>query len=523
MAVDEDGTCKPVGHSESSARDLPWHKTQVLLIDAHISRGQQLRIFFAKRLYAPGCLIVSLVTAATSHPKIHFFSLLDHALCETASDQAERCAHRETLLPSSAFHHPGTMAKEALTLRAAERKTVLWIDPNLTEASPSMRHLLSSAQTLREHGWKIRGWGHACSRPSSEIEFLKLPSPWLPGPLRAIYLYSFRQVAKGALAFFHLVKGRPPAAILHSSYVTSPDITSIQFHVGEWMRISKDLGDMTLKEKLLLPLQLLIRRAERKTFSNPHISQFLPASHSIGDLLLRDGVPREKIHVLSNSYDSTRFNPEMRKTLRKPAREALNYHSEHVVFSFAGFGNFTRKGLWLAVDAIVDLAKRPGHENTRLLVIGGNEPTVHQAREKIKARHGQEALSLFQFTGITDQPEYYFAASDGFLFPSYFEACALVGIETSVMGIPLFVTPHHGHEMYLKPGENGELLEWDAKAIADTLEEHVSRGLDRYQRVTGEIHTREEYAAELTRRYEAFMNKQKIAPSGLTRMPQEQL
>ena len=66
------------------------------------------------------------------------------------------------------------------------------------------------------------------------------------------------------------------------------------------------------------------------------------------------------------------------------------------------------------------------------------------------------------------------AAADGFLFPSWSEALALVEVEAAACGLPLFLTPHHGSEMVLRDGLNGRRLEFDADAIARVLTEFVT-------------------------------------------------
>lgn len=509
LLLSEDGGTEPIDTADGTPHRLPWEKLDVLLIDHAIPWLERMRLLLARRRRAPGCLVVLLVAGDARPPRIRTLGLVDHAFIEAASGQpAPQDSHRHTLLAAGSLDDPASLAKKARELLAAEHRTVLWIDPNITLASPAMRHHLHAVATLRQQGWTIRAWGTTCEAAPQDVEFVKLPTfPALPGPLIVLHLYSFRPIAQAAYDLHCLVKGRRPAAIVHSVYLETPDIASIHFHVGEWLRISRDLGLLDYRERLRRPLNLMTRRGERRKFTNPGIARFWPVSHSIAQLLVADGTPPEKIHVLSNSYDASRFNPENRQTMRGPARAELDFTDATTVLAFAGFGNFGRKGLWLAVDAIVDLAGRPGHGNTRLLVIGGRPAALDKVRAQIVARHGREALDLFSFTGTTDRPEYYFAACDGFLFPSYFEACALVGIETSVMGIPLFVTPHHGHEMYLAPGQNGELIEWDAGAIADALARHIEAGLDRYHRVVGEVWSREQYAQEMTRRYEALLGE----------------
>src|SRR5204862_4960240 len=105
-------------------------------------------------------------------------------------------------------------------------------------------------------------------------------------------------------------------------------------------------------------------------------------------------------------------------------------------------------------------------------VVGGREERVAALQAQLGA---QDAgwREYTTFTGNVPDVERYFAASDAFLFPSYSEAFALVEVEAAACGLPLFLTRHHGSEMILEDGVNGQFVEFEAHQIAAILGEFV--------------------------------------------------
>jgi glycosyltransferase involved in cell wall biosynthesis len=106
-------------------------------------------------------------------------------------------------------------------------------------------------------------------------------------------------------------------------------------------------------------------------------------------------------------------------------------------------------------------------------VVGGRLRRLDELQTKLDAAH-PDWKSWMTFTGLVPDVEKYFAAADAFLFPSYSEAFALVEVEATACGLPLFLTPHHGSEMILQDGINGRCLDFDAGQISRVLAEFVS-------------------------------------------------
>ena len=100
--------------------------------------------------------------------------------------------------------------------------------------------------------------------------------------------------------------------------------------------------------------------------------------------------------------------------------------------------------------------------------------------------------------------EKYYAASDTFLFPSYFEAFCLAEIEAAACGLPLLLTPHHGSEMILRDGKNGRLLSFDPSVMGEQIAEFIQDGLPNSEPGAGRGLTRAEYADTLLAAYESI-------------------
>jgi glycosyltransferase involved in cell wall biosynthesis len=106
------------------------------------------------------------------------------------------------------------------------------------------------------------------------------------------------------------------------------------------------------------------------------------------------------------------------------------------------------------------------------LVIGGNTRTLARLQKALSAKY-EGWRDWIRFTGMVDQPETLLAASDAFLFPSYFEAFCLAEIEASALHLPLLLTPHCGSEMILQDGNNGLGLSFDPETMAIQLEDFL--------------------------------------------------
>jgi UDP-glucose:(heptosyl)LPS alpha-1,3-glucosyltransferase len=164
--------------------------------------------------------------------------------------------------------------------------------------------------------------------------------------------------------------------------------------------------------------------------------------------------------VIPNGVDLERFHPPSADE-RTAARAAFHLDDDARVALFVGH-DVVRKGLLHAVRA---LAHAP---TVLLLVVGGDLEGIEQARAEAR-RLGVEDRVLF--AGVQHDLPLFFAASDMFVFPTSYEANALVVLEALASGLPVVTTPVGYAPEIIREGENGLLVSTDPAEIGDRLEQ----------------------------------------------------
>jgi glycosyltransferase involved in cell wall biosynthesis len=89
---------------------------------------------------------------------------------------------------------------------------------------------------------------------------------------------------------------------------------------------------------------------------------------------------------------------------------------------------------------------------------------------RLAARHGVEGL--FRFCGTVSGMEKWYQAADGFLHPTFFDACSLALPEAMSSGLPVLASRHDGSAEPITEGLEGVLVEdpRDLAALAAGLE-----------------------------------------------------
>lgn len=350
-------------------------------------------------------------------------------------------------------------------------KRLLILDPDFTPASPSMKAVLKSFPEIRAAGFEIEGWFWQC-HPDVRLDYeVRLPVMGARAlrPLQAL-VYSVQ--ASLLLWWRHTVRGLPRPDVIYSivPYVAGCDVAHSQFSPWDWGARMQRMGSRSVKEWLERLANAVIRVWTEFFLARTGAKTLIVPSRAVAADFAK-AAPELKIEVVPNSYDPARFHPEVSGRWRESVRKELRLDKDAVVFVFVSTGHYRRKGFFLAADAVAKVLKQ--HPRARLLVVGGQPATLDALRLKLDGRH-RDWREWLVFSGGTTEPERYLAAADGFLFPSWSEALALVEVEAAACGLPLFLTPHHGSEMVLKDGVNGRLLEFDPEKIAAVLAEFVS-------------------------------------------------
>ncbi len=198
--------------------------------------------------------------------------------------------------------------------------------------------------------------------------------------------------------------------------------------------------------------------------------------------LVENGIPREKLNLLSFGVDVKKFVPQKVKK-----------DGEFVVV-FVGQVGF-RKG----VPYLLEAWKRLGLRGAKLYLVGGEEEVAHDYLQPFKSD------PTIEFTGF--QPALkYFQKADIFVFPSIEEGSALVNYEALACGLPVITTPNSGSVVrdgldgFLLPIRDGDALADRIKYFFDHREKVVEMSVLARQRA--EEFTWEGYGERLVRVYE---------------------
>jgi glycosyltransferase involved in cell wall biosynthesis len=353
-------------------------------------------------------------------------------------------------------------------------KHLRFIEPSFTITNPSTNGLVGVVSQLADEGWDIEIWCRELD-PSLEGKVRIKRIPAAPAPAHILVFIDF--IIIHLMAITDLIRGNPrPDITITTGFLYLPaDLATVHFSHFDWfgrlckMGILRDRETIfeTLKSSIGLITEILL-------FYNPWPTRLLPVSLAVADDLHAWAAPWKNIELVPNCILGTRFSPSVRARHRDRARQDLGFDDGHIVLAFASNGHFFRKNLAAAVATTAILRQR-GHRAT-LLVIGGREKTLNFQKTRLAAIH-PDFNAWTRFTGQVDDMPFHLSAADAFFFPSHSEAFSLVEIEAAALGIPLFLTPHHGSEMILRDGKNGRLLPWEPAAMADVLENEILNGL----------------------------------------------
>ncbi len=228
-------------------------------------------------------------------------------------------------------------------------------------------------------------------------------------------------------------------------------------------------------------------------------------------------VPAERIRVVYNGVDTTRFSPARQSSHRQAVRGLLGVDERTLVLLIVAH-HFAFKGVPAAVAATGRLARqgRPVH----LVVVGGK----HLQRWQHRAARVAPAGAV-TFTGTVADPAPYYAAADVYVHPTFHDACSLVVLEAAACGLPVITTRRNGAAELLHEGKEGFILS-DPRDVGE-LTERIDRLFDRrIRRCMGEAarqlacrHTFRNNAQQIVALYEQIAAERHARAAPATTQP----
>jgi len=207
------------------------------------------------------------------------------------------------------------------------------------------------------------------------------------------------------------------------------------------------------------PFHHAVIRVESRNYRPGAYRRAIAVSPSVGrDLTRFYGVDPDRIRVIPNAVDVSKFQPADAGAIRARVRSRHGFTEDDVVLLFVG-KEFRRKGLAAVIDALPRLPR-----SVRLLVVGGDDARPFHGRARAAG-----VADRVVFAGHSAAVQEEFQAGDVFVFPTMYEAFGLVLLEAAAAGMPVVSTALGVAEEFVKPGRNGAIIERDGDSIASAL------------------------------------------------------
>ncbi len=202
---------------------------------------------------------------------------------------------------------------------------------------------------------------------------------------------------------------------------------------------------------------------DRKQYTDKGVSRIIAISDMIkNDIIKRYNIDHQKIKVVYNGVDLQRFTPDNRNKYRKVIREKLSLGEEFVILYISN--NFRLKGLFTLIKALGELKK--SRNDFKALIIGrGRNSSYRKMAKRLNC------LENLMFLGHVKDIETYYAASDIYVHPTFYDSCSLVVTESLASGLPVITTRYDGASGVIDNGIEGFVMEnpMDYEALAKKI------------------------------------------------------
>lgn len=182
---------------------------------------------------------------------------------------------------------------------------------------------------------------------------------------------------------------------------------------------------------------------ERRTYKSSSVKHFIAVSTKAKvELEKYYDISGDSITVINNGVDTSRFGPSIVLKHRRKMRMKLNVTDQDLIVTYCG-NNFIRKNLPVFLEVV-----RPFYpKGIKLVLMAKENPT-----STIITNEDRKHIVYFDMTMF---PEKILAASDILLFPTIYDTCAKIVLESMAMGLPVIVSESSGLTDIIENGRNG--------------------------------------------------------------------
>lgn len=182
-----------------------------------------------------------------------------------------------------------------------------------------------------------------------------------------------------------------------------------------------------------------------------------PTSTERAQLAWYYGADPEKVSVIPCGVDTQLFRPRDQHA----SRQRLNLPCGRLLLFV---GRIERlKGIDTLLESAALLIARPGYEDLRVLIVGGDLESNRDNAELERVQHRALDLGIrdrVDFLGPQPQAElpYFYSAADLTIMPSHYESFGMVALESMACGTPVVASRVGGLAQLVRDGETGILV-----------------------------------------------------------------
>jgi UDP-glucose:(heptosyl)LPS alpha-1,3-glucosyltransferase len=322
-------------------------------------------------------------------------------------------------------------------------------------------YLANFANQLAERGHEVHIYASKWESNNSKIHYHTIPSIRFPKFLKDVsfVINSYKLMARNDYDIVHVV-GRALGMNIFNPHCGVERAWLKQNFLSISCPVSRALkqiaGFFSLRQNFILWL-------DRKQYTGKGVSRIIAISDMIkNDIVKYHKIDSGKIDVVYNGVDLKRFNPDNKNKYRKAMREELSLGKEFVILYISN--NFRLKGLLTLIKSLGEL-KKSGKEFNALIIGRGNETPYRKLAKKLGC------LDNLIFLGHVGEIEKYYATSDLYVHPTFYDSCSLVTTESLASGLPVITTVYDGASGIMEDGKDGFVMRdpGDHRALAEKI------------------------------------------------------
>ena len=205
--------------------------------------------------------------------------------------------------------------------------------------------------------------------------------------------------------------------------------------------------------RYLLPQHYVKVWVQRRQYLSHRVKKIIAISSMVKrDIIQHYGVPEGKIVVVFNCVDLDRFHPGNQEKHRVAKRAEMGIGEKSIILLFAG-NNYRLKGLEPLLHALVSLKQWFPSQPFQLLIAGRG-----QTRRYLRIARRLGVSDAVLFLGSVKEMERYYAASDIYVHPTFYDSCSLTVLEALASGLPVVTSRFNGAADAIVSNEGGRVI-----------------------------------------------------------------